>query len=162
VVLNQNKTIGYQAGMGPDFEHNHRLVEMITGQWGDDVTTTSQGTFVDRTYTYSIPADYKGVEAVLENFEVVAFVTGEKDEIINGAWVYAELPLIAGLDDIKNNLLVNIYPNPVSDMLMVDLNLKNRQMLKSKYMIWPGALSKLNRMASWHQEERISNYKLLT
>ena len=53
----------------------HRLVWLITGQWGEIITTTTAGTFIDETYTYDIPDDYNGVPVKIEDLEVVAFVT---------------------------------------------------------------------------------------
>ena len=47
--------------MGNEYNHMHRLVHMVTGQWGTVIPTTTTGTFVDETYTYTIPADYNGV-----------------------------------------------------------------------------------------------------
>ncbi|MCB0453740.1 MAG: Omp28-related outer membrane protein, partial [Aequorivita sp.] len=55
VALLQNNTKGPQTGggQGNNYNHMHRLVEMITGQWGEVINTTTAGTFVDRTYTYT-------------------------------------------------------------------------------------------------------------
>lgn len=97
VALLQNNTLGPQSGggQGNNYVHMHRLVHMVTGQWGEDITTTSNGSFVDETYTYTIPADYNGVPVVLEDLEIVAFVTETTQEIVsgNGAYpTYVNLP----------------------------------------------------------------------
>jgi hypothetical protein len=86
VALMQNYTLGPQSGggMGDEYVHMHRLVHLVTGQWGEDITTTTQGSFIDKTYTYTIPADYKGVTAVLQDLEIAAFVAEGKQEIISG------------------------------------------------------------------------------
>jgi len=90
VVLMQNNTLGPQSGggAGNEYVHMHRLVHMITGQWGEDITTTTTGTFVDRTLTYTIPADYNGVPVELEDMEVAAFVAEGNQEIISGKGAY--------------------------------------------------------------------------
>lgn len=88
VALLQNNTLGPQspADPGNTYMHMHRLVDMLTGTWGDDITTTTQGTFVDRTYSYYIPDNYRGVPVDINTagFEVVAFVAEGQQTIISG------------------------------------------------------------------------------
>ncbi len=90
VALLQNNTLGPQTGgnMGNEYNHMHRLVHMVTGQWGDDVTPTTNGTFIDRTYTYTIPADHNGVPIKIEDLELVVFMTETTQEIISGNGAY--------------------------------------------------------------------------
>jgi len=86
VALLQNNTLGPQSsgGLGDNYPHQHRLVHLLTGQWGDAYTTTAAGTLVTRTYTYTIPAAYKSIPAELGNFEIVAFVAEGRQKIISG------------------------------------------------------------------------------
>jgi hypothetical protein len=86
VALLQNNTLGPQTsgGLGDNYPHQHRLVHMLTGQWGDTYTTTTAGTLVTRTYTYTIPAAYNSIPAELGNFEIVAFVAEGQQKIISG------------------------------------------------------------------------------
>lgn len=86
VALLQNNTLGPQTGgnMGDNYVHQHRLVHMITGQWGDPVTTTTANTFVDRTYTYTIPTDYNNIDVELGELELVVFMTETQQFIISG------------------------------------------------------------------------------
>lgn len=86
LALSQNNTKGPQTGgnMGDEYVHQHRLVHLITGQWGEDITTTTQGTFISKTYTYTIPSDYNNIPVALGDLEVVAFVTETQQGIING------------------------------------------------------------------------------
>lgn len=86
VALLQNNTTGPQTGgnAGNEYNHQHRLVHLLTGQWGDDITTTTTGSFVDRTYTYTIPAAYNSIPAVMGDFEIVAFVAEGNQKIISG------------------------------------------------------------------------------
>ncbi len=85
VALLQNNTLGPQSGggAGNNYNHSHRLVHMLTGQWGESITTTSQGTFVDRTYTYTVPTSYRGVWTDMSNLEVIAFITETQQEVAN-------------------------------------------------------------------------------
>ena len=107
VVLLQNNTLGPQAGggKGNKYVHMHRLVYMITGQWGDEITNTASGSFIDKTYTYTIPDDYKGVKAELSEMEIAAFVAEDHQEIINGSRTY---PKFVNFSTQKNAKLKSI------------------------------------------------------
>lgn len=97
VALLQNNTLGPQSGgnAGNNYVHQHRLVEMITGQWGITIPTTTAGTFVDETFTYTIPADYNDITAEIADMEVVAFITETQQEIISGS---GTLPTFSGIN----------------------------------------------------------------
>ena len=86
VALLQNNTLGPQTGggMGNEYVHMHRLVHLVTGQWGIDINNTTSGSFIDETFTYTIPADYRDVPVELADLELVAFVTETTQEIISG------------------------------------------------------------------------------
>lgn len=86
VALLQNNTLGPQTGggQGNNYVHKHRLVDLITGQFGEEITTTSAGTFIDRTYNYSVPPDYNGVPTQLADLEVVVFMAESSQDIISG------------------------------------------------------------------------------
>jgi len=103
VVIMQDETVGPQLGANDfnpsyvvsstpnsnyghneyDYRHMDRLVDMVDGISGDAITTTSATSFIDRTYTYTLPEMYNDVPVDLAEIEVAAFVTGG-DEIING------------------------------------------------------------------------------
>jgi hypothetical protein len=86
VALLQNNTLGPQTsgGLGDNYSHQHRLVHMLTGQWGETYTTTTAGTLITRTYTYTIPAAYNSIPAELGDLEIVAFVAEGQQKIISG------------------------------------------------------------------------------
>jgi hypothetical protein len=86
VALLQNNTLGPQTGgnMGNNYNHQHRLVHMITGQWGTDITATTSGSFSSQTFSYAIPANYNGIPAEIGELELVAFVTETQQKIISG------------------------------------------------------------------------------
>lgn len=84
IVLLQDKTYGYQANGGSNYEHNNRLIHMITGQWGADITQTSTGSLYSNTFTYPIPEHLNQIPIVLENLRVAAFVAEGTQEIISG------------------------------------------------------------------------------
>jgi hypothetical protein len=91
VALIQDSIYGPQTGggAGSNYRHMHMLRHMITGQWGDEVTTTTAGSLVYRTYTYTVPAAYINIPAIVENMKVVAFVTKDHQEIYTGDQVDA-------------------------------------------------------------------------
>ena len=86
VAFLQNNTLGAQVGgnQGNNYNHQHRLIHMLTGQWGEVITTTSAGTFITKTYTYTIPAAYNNIIAEMGDFEVVAFMAEGQQNIISG------------------------------------------------------------------------------
>ena len=43
-----------------NYNHQHMLRHLLTGQWGDDITNTTTGSFFTNTYTYTIPNDLNG------------------------------------------------------------------------------------------------------
>jgi Outer membrane protein Omp28/Secretion system C-terminal sorting domain len=91
VALIQNHVLGPQTngGAGNYYNHMHMLRYLVTGQWGDAVTTTTTGSLVERTYTYTIPAAYNSVPCVVSNCQVVAFVTESHQEVLSGDVVNA-------------------------------------------------------------------------
>lgn len=105
VALLQDYIYGPQAGMNANMEqvdgnqyvHMHVLRDLITGQWGEEITTTTQGSFVEKTYTYTIPEAVREVPVEMENISVVAFLAEGRTEIINGC--EAELSFTNGGPD---------------------------------------------------------------
>jgi len=125
VALLQNNTAGWQTDYGNypngntnQYNHMHRLVHMVTGQWGETIPTTTSGTFVDKTYTYTIPADYNGIPVSLPDMEIVAFVTETHQELISGSGcfpTYFNLPLdndtnVVGIEDINDQCGLDFGP----------------------------------------------------
>jgi hypothetical protein len=86
VALLQNNTLGPQTGgnMGNNYNHQHRLVHMLTGQWGTNITSTTTGSFNTQTFTYTIPATYNDIPTELADMELVAFVSETQQKIISG------------------------------------------------------------------------------
>jgi hypothetical protein len=88
----------------------HRLVYLITGQWGVSIPTTTTGTFVDETFTYTIPADYNGVPTAIENLEVVTFITETHQELPSGNGAYPTYSGFAHANDAKIRYVEDILP----------------------------------------------------
>ncbi|MDX9891675.1 MAG: Omp28-related outer membrane protein [Bacteroidales bacterium] len=94
VALLQNNILGPQTGganynptmmVGSLYRHMHMLRDLITGQWGLDIPTTTTGTFFSDTLVYTVPADINNVPIKLEDIEIIAFVAEGQQEILTGA-----------------------------------------------------------------------------
>ena len=81
---------------------------MLTGQWGEVISTTSAGSFIDETFTYAIPSDYNGIGVELSELEVVAFISETEQEIISGA---EAIPTYDGLEYSNDVSLLSIQDN---------------------------------------------------
>lgn len=103
VALIQDSIYGPQTGggAGNNYRHMHMLRHLITGQWGEEVTTTTQGTLVTRNYTYVVPEGYINVPAVVEHMKVVGFVTEGHQEVLTAT----EVDAIAGGNLIIGSIL---------------------------------------------------------
>ena len=120
VAILQDNVIGSQSGaslnpaqqVGSQYRHMHMLRHLITGQWGEDVTTTTQGSFVEKNYTYTIPASLgspNAIAAKLEDLQFVAFVAQGQQEILTGCEVEIEninMPALSARIDGLNNIAV--------------------------------------------------------
>ena len=98
IALLQNNTAGPQTGggQGNNYNHMHRLVHMVTGQWGETIANTTEESLYDETFTYTIPADYNNIPVVLQDLEIVVFVTETEQYIVSGNGTYptfTNLPL---------------------------------------------------------------------
>lgn len=95
IALMQNNIAGPQTGgatynptqmnSAGEYIHGHALRHLLTGQWGDTITTTSLGTLISRTYTYTIPANINGIPMNLGDLEIAGFIAEGNQEIITGA-----------------------------------------------------------------------------
>lgn len=110
VALLQNNTLGPQAGggAGNEYVHMHRLVWLITGQWGEDINTTTTGSFIDRTYTYTIPADYNDIPVELADLELVAFISETTQDIPSGSGTFPTYTNLANADDASLKAIADI------------------------------------------------------
>ncbi len=76
----------YPENINPDgtYNHKHMLRHFMTGQWGDDIDTTTAGTLISRTYTWNIPADINGVDVEIADLEIVAYVAEGQQDVVSG------------------------------------------------------------------------------
>ncbi|MBO7586669.1 MAG: Omp28-related outer membrane protein, partial [Bacteroidales bacterium] len=101
IAIVQDNVLGPQNGsdyynptqmVGDLYNHNDMLRHLITGQWGDTISTIVQGTLVERTYQYVIPEQLgypNPIDAVLENLRFIAFVCEGHQEVLTSV----EIPI---------------------------------------------------------------------
>lgn len=80
VLLKENHLIGWQTDYGngnhTDYDHVHVLRHYLTDTWGEDIGNHVAGDLVERTYTYTVPAEWN-----IANCEVVAFISEYRSEV---------------------------------------------------------------------------------
>ncbi len=102
VALLQNHIEGPQNQAPEGYRHEHVLRDLLTGFWGDNLTETAAGTLFEKTYTYTVPADYRGVAVDLRQLEIVVFVCDDTDTVLN---VTACKPALSGISDPTDAVL---------------------------------------------------------
>jgi hypothetical protein len=109
--------------VNPDgtYNHQHMLRDMLTGQWGEVITTTTSGTTVTRQYTYVIPSAINGIPVSVGDLELAGFVAEGQIEVISGASgpitftvpagsVVADLSAAAGVTSTADYCDPNVIP----------------------------------------------------
>lgn len=86
VAILQDNVKGPQSGgnAGNNYNHMHMLRHLMTGQWGVEISQTTEGSLYSNTFAYELPLDYNGVDLVLEDLHIVAFVSETAQEIVSG------------------------------------------------------------------------------
>lgn len=109
VGIVQNNIFGPQTGggSGDNYQHMHMLRDLITGQWGVEISETTEGSLYSNTFNYDVPEDYNDVPVVLEDIEIFAFVTETHQEIISGV---VEAPLMEAAYDYDATISEVFYP----------------------------------------------------
>ena len=86
VFMLQDSILGDQTGaadnptqmIGDQYCHMHVLRDNVTPFWGDEITTTTEGSLVTKIYEYQIPeviGESNGADVILEHISFMAFVT---------------------------------------------------------------------------------------
>ncbi|MCM1041364.1 MAG: Omp28-related outer membrane protein [Bacteroides sp.] len=92
VAVLQDSIVGYQNGshmnpaqITPDnkYRHMHVFRDFLTGQWGEEVNVQGTGQMIERTFTKTLPGKIGNVNLNLFDLQFIAFVSENKEEIIN-------------------------------------------------------------------------------
>lgn len=117
VVLVQDHITGYQQdyvnGAHAAYDHRHVLRDHITPLEGDAVSAAQQTDGVQRTYTYTIPAEWP-----IADLQVVVFVREADGEV----WQVRAIPAMGGataLHDGPAPMFGNAFPVPADEVLFV-------------------------------------------
>jgi len=86
VAILQNDILGPQTGggSGNNYHHMHMLRHLLTDQWGVEINQTTEGSLYSTTLTYTIPEDYNDVAVILDDLDIVAFVSETHQEVVSG------------------------------------------------------------------------------
>ena len=108
IAVVQNNVEGPQTGgasnnpgsMLPNgnYNHNHMLRHMMTGQWGEQITNLNPGSLYTNTYTWTMPADINNVVLDPTNISVIAFVAEGQQEILSGTEVSPNVVFVNSYD----------------------------------------------------------------
>lgn len=82
VVMLQDNIDSYQSGASANpsqivngqYRHMHVFRDAITPSWGEEISPTTAGTLITKTYTYDIPQKI-GFDVKLDDIQFLAFVT---------------------------------------------------------------------------------------
>lgn len=102
VYILQNNIPGPQTGASTywpemilpngQYRHMHMLRDMVTGQWGEDIVNPGMGTFVSKSYSWSIPSNINGVPVLPQDLEVAVSIAEGQQVIISGDVAVVTLP----------------------------------------------------------------------
>jgi len=123
VAIVQNNIIGPQSGGGSNYNHKHMLRHLLTGQWGVEITETTTGSLYTKTLTYEMPDNYNDVELVLEDLDIVGFVTESHQEAISGNM--AEVTLVDSYDYDAAVYSTYVPQTACTGLLNAEVMLKN-------------------------------------
>lgn len=123
VLLKEDHIIAYQSDYGPNgpqanYDHANVLRAYLTPLWGDEVTTTTQGTLVSRTYMYTVPMDF-----TIANCSTVAFVGEYQGTVHQVHEVAADGGVTLGLTEATVNSLGAPFPVPTNDAVNIPLGI---------------------------------------
>ncbi len=115
VALTQDNIKGpqFSSWFNPDaitpdgaYMHQHMLRDLITDLWGESISPTTSGTFIDKTYNYIVPESINDVPVRLGDLGIISFVVETEQEVINAHGSHPQLTnfaftLDAGIDELQ-------------------------------------------------------------
>lgn len=128
VALTEDSLLSKQYNVSTwvnNYNHMHVFRGYLTGQWGDTVAVTAQGTLVKRIYYYTLPTAYKE-----KNCHLVAFMTEEKHTVAPQAKTGEIITAIqaaigatnTGMNETETAMHdISLFPNPSRAEVSVQL-----------------------------------------
>ncbi|MCK5789063.1 MAG: Omp28-related outer membrane protein, partial [Chlamydiia bacterium] len=123
VALLQSNIIANQSGGSSNYNHKHALRDMLTGTWGYEITETTEGSLYATTIVFEIPDAYANVDVILEDIDIVAFVSETHQEIISGSM--AEISFIESLETDAAIASIVTPQTTCGDEYNAEVSLKN-------------------------------------
>jgi len=125
VAILQNNVVGYQYGAGLEtnnYNHKNIFRDFITGQWGEVITPTTIGTFITKTYEYTLPATYNDIASDINNMDIVVFVTqADNKSTETGIKIKAlDGTTVSNSEFLLNDKNLSIYPNPANNEINIE------------------------------------------
>lgn len=135
VIMLQDSILGSQSGasdnpeqvIGNQYCHMHVYRNTISEKWGNEISPTTAGTLITKTFKYTIPesiGDPNGVEVDLDNIHFLAFVTERREgsmktfPVLNVCELKNKDYGTESLNEM-NPASCEVYPNPVKDVFTV-------------------------------------------
>lgn len=113
----------------PDFLQMNTFRENINGFSGDTIFTTTAGTFISRTYTYTIPTAYKNVACNPDHCNLTMYIAEQQaasgvqsftGKVINALRAPIGSDAVTGLTDAGKNIKPIVFPNPTTGILNIE------------------------------------------
>jgi hypothetical protein len=137
VVLTEDSIIAMQLdpsyplnnNFNPYFNHMNTFRDNLNGFGGDTIFTTTMGTMVTRTYTYTIPASYKNIPCVPTNCNLTLYVAEERaatgqqsftGKIITAIRSHIGESTVTAVPVADNQKNAIIYPNPSTGLVWIN------------------------------------------
>ena len=109
-----------------NYNHNHMLRHLLTGQWGEYISTLTPGYFYSNQYTWTLPADIAGTPLDPTNISVIAFVAEDNQEILSGTEVYPNVIFVNSWDAYcMTSSATDIVCAPTTDLELTFRNYGN-------------------------------------
>ena len=109
-----------------NYNHNHMLRHLLTGQWGEYISTLTPGYFYSNQYTWTLPADIAGTPLDPTNISVIAFVAEDNQEILSGAETYPSVVFVNAWDaNCMTSSATDIVCTPTTDLEVTFRNYGN-------------------------------------
>jgi outer membrane protein Omp28/type IX secretion system substrate protein len=100
-----------------NYEHNHMLRDMVTGQWGEEIATTTKGTLFKKSYTYPVNEKFNII-----NCDLALFITEKTSKIIITGTDVMAIPPSAIIYNSHGGL-IGMQSN---DTKSIDLTIENK------------------------------------
>ena len=109
-----------------NYNHNHMLRHLLTGQWGEYIQTLSPGSCYSNQYVWTMPADINGTSLDPTNISVIAFIAEDQQEILSGTEVYPNVVFLNSWDAYcMSSSATDIVCTPTTDLEVTFRNYGN-------------------------------------